>query len=64
MSRIGNQPASRGEILAWCFYDFANSSFTTLIVTLAYSVYFRQVVVAQGNRGDRWAYRFTTVGSL
>jgi UMF1 family MFS transporter len=34
-------------------YDFANSSYTTLISTVAFSVYFRQVVVGgQGNRGD------------
>lgn len=32
------------EIWAWCMYDFANSSFTTLIVTVAYSVYFVRVV--------------------
>ncbi|TAJ28609.1 MAG: MFS transporter [Nitrospirae bacterium] len=38
------QPAGPKEIWAWCMYDFANSSFTTLIVTVAYSVYFVQVV--------------------
>lgn len=48
----GEGRAGRGVILAWCFYDFANSSFTTLIVTLAFSVYFRQVVVGEGARGD------------
>jgi UMF1 family MFS transporter len=32
------------ELWAWCLYDFANSSFTTLIVTVAYSIYFVQVV--------------------
>ncbi|MBM4122859.1 MAG: MFS transporter [Nitrospira sp.] len=37
-------PAGLREIWAWCMYDFANSSFTTLIVTVAYSVYFIQVV--------------------
>lgn len=31
-------------------YDFANSSFTTIIVTVVYSVYFKNVVV--GDRGD------------
>ncbi len=49
---IREVPAAPREIFSWCFYDFANSSFTTLIVTLAYSVYFRQVVVAEGGRGD------------
>jgi UMF1 family MFS transporter len=34
-------------------FDFANSSYTTLISTVAYSVYFRQVVVGAGNaNGD------------
>lgn len=33
------------EIFAWCFYDFANSSFTTVIVTAVYVLYFREVVV-------------------
>lgn len=35
---------SRRELWAWCLYDFANSSFSTLIITVAYSVYFVQVV--------------------
>lgn len=33
------------NILGWMFYDFANSSFTTIIVTVVYSVYFIQQVV-------------------
>ncbi len=36
--------ASRREIVAWCLYDFADSSFTTLIVTVSYGLYFRSVV--------------------
>jgi UMF1 family MFS transporter len=41
------------ETAAWCLFDFANSSFTTLIVTVAYAVYFREVVVDRsGNVGD------------
>ncbi|HET7057448.1 MAG TPA: MFS transporter, partial [Nitrospiraceae bacterium] len=38
------RPVSKKELWAWCLYDFANSSFTTLIVTVAYSIYFVQVV--------------------
>ncbi len=33
------------NIIGWMFYDFANSSFTTIIVTVVYSVYFIQQVV-------------------
>ena len=57
-----SEPAGRREILAWCMYDFANSSFTTLIVTVAYSVYFVQVVAGHlGQQGEAerfwlWGY--------
>lgn len=55
--RIGPyaEPASRRRaVAAWCLYDFANSAYTTLIITVAYSVYFREAVVnAPGNAGDR-----------
>lgn len=44
----------RKDVLAWCLFDFANSSYTTLIITVAFSVYFREVVVhAADNSGDR-----------
>ena len=38
------QPVTSREVLAWCLFDFANSSFTTIITTVAFSVYFVQVV--------------------
>jgi UMF1 family MFS transporter len=59
---VRKQPAGPGEIWAWCFYDFANSSFTTLIVTVAFSVYFVQVVarsLGPEGRAERvwfWGY--------
>jgi len=45
-------PESRpSEVLGYCLFDFANSAYTTLISTVAYSVYFRQAV-AGGAHGD------------
>jgi UMF1 family MFS transporter len=45
---------TRRAVAAWCLFDFANSAYTTLIVTVAYSVYFHDAVVgASDNRGDR-----------
>jgi UMF1 family MFS transporter len=38
------EKARRVQIAAWCLYDFADSSFTTLIVTVSYGLYFRSVV--------------------
>ena len=32
-------------ILGWCFYDFANSAFTTIVVTFIYSAYFAASIV-------------------
>jgi UMF1 family MFS transporter len=44
---------NKKEILAWCFFDFANSSFTTLIITIAFSVYFTKIVAGGSGAGDR-----------
>ncbi|MCK5412743.1 MAG: MFS transporter [Gemmatimonadetes bacterium] len=41
----------RREIFSWCMYDFANSAFTTLIVTFIFSAYFMQVIVGDEVRG-------------
>ena len=52
------------EVWAWGMYDFANQSFTLLINTLLFAVYFKQVVVgaesaSEAARGDRlWSVVF------
>ncbi len=38
--------AGRRELLAWAFYDFANSGYTTVVLTTIYSAYFVGVVAA------------------
>ena len=40
------------EVLAWSLYDLANQSFTLLIITLLFPLYFKQVVVGDPQRGD------------
>ena len=37
-------PADRRAVVAWCFYDFANSAFTTLVVTFIYAAFFTKVI--------------------
>lgn len=39
-------PVTRREIFGWCCYDFANSAFTTVIVTVVFSVFFTKVIAA------------------
>lgn len=42
------------NIVGWMFYDFANSSFTTIIVTVVYSAYFiKQVVGGADGLGEQ-----------
>ena len=48
-ARIGY--AGRGEIFAWCWYDFANSAFVTVVVTVVGGVFFTQTICG----GASWA---------
>ena len=41
----------RREIASWCLYDFANSAFTTLIVTFIFSECFTRVIAADNVSG-------------
>ena len=45
-SRI-EHPASTRELVAWAFYDFANSGYTTVVLTTVYSAYFVGVIAAR-----------------
>jgi UMF1 family MFS transporter len=47
-------PVKRREIVGWCCFDFANSAFTTLIITVVYAVYFQKVVAANDPRAAGW----------
>ncbi len=39
-------------ILGWCFYDFANSPFTTIVVTFIYSAYFASGIMSNEAMGQ------------
>jgi UMF1 family MFS transporter len=45
-------PVTRREILGWCMYDVADSAFTTVIVTVLFSLYYGTVVVGNAQRAD------------
>lgn len=47
-------PVTRREIFGWAMFDFANSSYTTIIITVFFSVYFTKVVVAGPNADGIW----------
>jgi len=44
-NNLPNNPGyNRRAIFSWCLYDFANSPFTTLVVTFVYSTYFTKAI--------------------
>lgn len=47
-------PVARREIFGWCCFDFANSSFTTIVITVVYAVYFNAGVAGGAAWADAW----------
>ncbi len=61
----GSQPAARcGAVASWCLYDWANSAFTTLVVTFVYATYFSQTFAEDADRGTALWSRGITISSL
>ena len=52
-------PAPRREILAWAFYDFANSAFATTILAVVFPIYFKD-----GLKAGPSAYGFTLSAAM
>lgn len=44
-STTGKKPVSKTEIFGWAMYDFANSSYTTVIISLVYASFFTDYVI-------------------
>ena len=57
--------STRAQRIAWCFYDFGNSAYPTIIITAAYVTYFKaEVVGGDGGRGDAlWGWA-NAIGAL
>ena len=51
-------------IAAWCLYDWANSAFTTLVVTFIYSTYFTKALAPNEVLGTAWWSRAVSLTSL
>jgi UMF1 family MFS transporter len=45
-------PATRGKVFAWTLFDFANTAFSVVVVTVIYSRYFTNTVAG----GHRWLW--------
>jgi len=61
MSEINN---NRRAVFSWCLYDFANSPFTTLIVTFIYATYFTKAITENEIIGTALWSRGVTVSAI
>lgn len=52
MAEASTGPLDRKAIFGWAMFDFANSSFTTVMVTAYFSIFFQKVVVGPGPEGS------------
>ena len=62
--RAGNERDRRRAIWSWCLYDWANSAFTTLVVTFIYSAYFTATFADDPGRGTALWSRGITASAL
>ena len=46
---------NKKQVLSWCLFDFANSSYSAVIAAVVFQVYFINVIVGNADgRGDLW----------
>lgn len=55
---------ARTRVASWCFYDWANSAFNTLVVTFVYSTYFVQTFASDPGRGTELWSRGIAISAL
>lgn len=64
VSRGSTSGLRRREIGAWAFYDFANSAFTTLVVTFIFGEFFTRAIADEPIRGAILWTRAVNISSL
>ena len=61
-STPAKDPARKREIFGWAMYDFANSSYVTVVISLLYSGFFTEHIVPAGSalRDTYWSIAMVT----
>ena len=59
-----DEPRRRAVVWSWCLYDWANSAFTTLVVTFIYAAYFTSAFADDPGRGTALWSRGIMVSAL
>ncbi len=60
-----NCRVNRKQVLSWCLFDFANSSYSAVIASVIFPVYYANVIVGnQAGAGDLWWGRAVSLSML
>jgi UMF1 family MFS transporter len=52
--------ATRGQVFSWALFDFANTAFYVVILTVGYPLYFKEVIASGSRQGDfLWGSSFS-----
>ena len=55
-----NRPATKGQIFSWSLFDFGNTAFYVVILTVGYPIYFRTIVTGADPQADfLWGSSFS-----
>lgn len=61
----GSQPVRKREVVAWALFDFANSGYTTVVLTAIFNAYFVAVIAGEMvNDGDTATLLWTFTTSI
>ncbi len=56
-------PGAKKSIFAWCLYDWANSAFSTVVITFVFSVFFTRGMIGDETQGSAmWSYAIAISG--
>jgi MFS transporter, UMF1 family len=59
LSRSSSLPVTRGQVFSWALFDFANTAFYVIVLTVGYPLYFKEIV-SGGSQGDLlWGSAFS-----
>ena len=58
------RPFDKRAVWGWCLYDFANSAYTTLIVTFIYGIYFKNEIASDSITGTALWTRGITITAI
>ncbi len=62
-NQIQNKSSTKKAVFSWCLYDWANTAFSTVIITFVFGVYFaREIVGDEVSGAAQWSFAISISG--